>query len=56
MKNIIVQKMTPSSNPKKTGTKNRFETNKCPIEEITCKIDLGKHEISLFGFKTHITK
>jgi hypothetical protein len=34
-------------------TKNKLKTNKCPIEEITCKIDLGKPEILLFGFKTH---
>jgi hypothetical protein len=46
-------KEIPSSNPKKMGTKNRLETSKCPIEEITCKIDLGKPELSLFGFKTH---
>jgi hypothetical protein len=38
------------------GIKSRLKTNKCPIEEITCKINSRKHEISLFGFKTHTTK
>jgi hypothetical protein len=47
-------KEIPSNSHKQMGTESRFETNKLPIEEITCKIDSGKCEISLFGFKTHI--
>jgi hypothetical protein len=39
MKSRIVQKKTPSNSPKKIRTENIFETNKCPIEEITCKIE-----------------
>jgi hypothetical protein len=49
-------KEIPSNTHKKTRTESRLKTNKCPIDEITCKIDLGKLEISLFGFKTHTTK
>jgi hypothetical protein len=50
-KNYIIK--IPSNNPKKTGTESKLKTSKCPIEEISCKIDLGKPKISLFGFKTH---
>jgi hypothetical protein len=38
---------------KKTGRKLWHQANKCPIEDIACKIDFKKLEISLFGFKTH---
>jgi hypothetical protein len=50
-KNCI--KEIPSSSPKKTRTESKLKTNKCHVEEITCKIDSGKLETSLFGFKTH---
>jgi hypothetical protein len=49
-------KKIPSNGPKQIGIENWLQINKFPIEEIECKIDLGKPEISLFGFKTHNIK
>jgi hypothetical protein len=49
-------KEIPSSGPKNMRIESWLQVSKCPIEEITCKIDLGKLEISLFGFKTNSTK
>jgi hypothetical protein len=49
-------KEIPSNGPKKTGIESWLQASKCSIEEIACKIDLGKLEISLFGFKTNSMK